>query len=399
MTLQKIDLPHGFKFSGLAAGIKQSMARDLAIFASDENCVAAGVYTQNLVRAASIDWNRNLTPSDQIRAVVVNSGNANACTGEQGDRDNQQIATEVAHCLGTKKEQVLVLSTGIIGHHLPMERITPGIHKLSSRLRTDELGFEMAAQAILTTDSSTKTARRQVDQDGSTVQIAGMAKGAGMIGPQMATLLGVIITNAKLSPESAQIAIQSAVDASFNRISVEGHTSTNDAVILLSNQGTGSVDLGGRLEEFNNQLTSLCIQLARLIPVDGEGASHLITIEVVGAKDDIQADAIARTVANSNLVKTAVAGGDPNWGRIVSAVGYCPGVELSSDNIDLSINGFELFKNGSPVEFDEADVSRSMKAHVETKFSIRVGQGQGEALHWTSDLTVDYVKFNSEYST
>ncbi len=399
MTNMNLELPVGFRYSGLAAGIKESKALDLAIVVSDENCVAAGVYTKNLVRATSIVWNKQITPSDQVRAVFINSGNANACTGKQGEDDNRKIAIELSSQLNTQPNQILVLATGIIGQHLPMDKIMPAISTAVDGLGSDKANFDLACRAIVTTDSGPKTASRTFELGKSSIRIAGMAKGAGMIGPKMATLLCVIMTDAGVNQQQAQSALQQAVDASFNRISVEGHTSTNDAVLLMSSSNSDASVGQQEFKVFTDELTSLCIELARMVPLDGEGAKHLITIDVFGAVNDNQADAIARTVANSNLVKTAVTGGDPNWGRIVSAIGYSERVELDPQTISLSMNGFLLFQNGSPVSFDAAEVSQSLNSQTETKIEIKIGFGSGQARHWTSDLTIDYVKFNSEYST
>ncbi|MFT7631871.1 MAG: glutamate N-acetyltransferase/amino-acid N-acetyltransferase [Mariniblastus sp.] len=394
-----MSLPHGFLFNGVACGIKASGKSDLAIVATERDCVAAGVYTQNVVRAASIDWNRNLTPTGNLRAVVVNSGNANACTGQQGTDDNQTMAAETAALIGCTPQQVLVLSTGVIGHTLPMDCIIAGIAAATPGLGAGMEDFELAANAILTTDKSAKTIHQSIEVNGQTINISGMAKGAGMIGPNMATMLAVMTTDAKLTLAAAQTILQSVADASFNRISVEGHTSTNDALLLLcSGESTASLESETELKAFESALTKSCIELAKRIPADGEGATHLIEINVVGAGSVAEADQVARTIAASALVKTAVTGADPNWGRIVSAAGYS-GISMNVGEIDLHINGHCVFRGGQPVKFDAATVSQAMAGKFETNIDLRIGNSDISATHWTSDLTVEYVRFNSEYTT
>lgn len=394
------QLPTGFKFAGVATNVKTSGEPDLALIIADQPCVAAGVYTQNLVHAASIDWNRRITPTDDLRAVAINSGNANACTGKKGIEDNESIAKQVARTVNAKSNQVLVLSTGVIGHLLPMEKVVSGIDAAGRTIAADEKSWDTAAKAILTTDKGSKTACRTIKIDDSTAIIRGMAKGAGMIGPNMATMLSVIVTDACLPSEIAQSCLVDATNESFNRISVEGHTSTNDSVLLLcSGQSNLKIESQTAIEQFQYELDSLCLELAKMIPMDGEGANHLVEISVAGARTNNEADQIARTVANSNLVKTAVAGNDPNWGRIVSAVGYCEGIHINATQIELEINGHDLFALGTPLKFDAAKVSQSMADNRLTRIDLSVGDGPGQSKHWTSDLTEAYVRFNSEYTT
>lgn len=394
-----MSLPRGFKFSGVACGIKPSGSQDLAIISTDEPCVAAGVYTQNVVRASSIDWNRQITPSDSFRAVVINSGNANACTGQKGIDDNQQIAVHTAQKIGATPQQVMVLSTGVIGHLLPMDKIESGIDQASAQLSDTQASFDAAANSILTTDQGPKTNHRPLEINGSEIQISGMAKGAGMIGPNMATMLALVMTDAKIDSATAQSALATAAKYSFNRISVEGHTSTNDALLLICSGSSGTeISTEPDIESFTSALTESCIDLAKRIPSDGEGASHLVTIKISGAASDDEADRAARTIAASALVKTAVTGADPNWGRIVSAAGYS-GVAMDVDQSKLEINGHCLFDQGQPIAFDETSVSHSIKDNFETEIDLRIGLGPGSATHWTSDLTVQYVRFNSEYTS
>lgn len=394
-----MKLPSGFRFAGIRCNIKESDALDLAVVVANQPCLAAGVYTQNLVCAASIDWNRAITPTNDFRGLVINSGNANACTGEQGKRDNRQMAVELANQIDSAPEQICVLSTGVIGHHLPMESITKGVSLACQSLGESAGDFEDAAAAILTTDRSAKTVLKTVEIGGQKIHVAAMAKGAGMIGPNMATMLAVILTDARIELRLAQPMLERIADRSFNRISVEGHTSTNDALLLLaSGEASGMVMSEEELVEFESALNEIAIELAKQIPADGEGASHLVSISVSGTENDAAADQIARSIAQSNLVKTAITGADPNWGRIVSAAGYA-GVPLTAAEIRLVVNGFELFCQGAPVEFDAAKVSQSISASFETRIELSVGLGPGTAEHWTSDLTVEYVRFNSEYHT
>lgn len=394
-----MGLPGGFEFTGIACGIKPSGKLDLAVISSQTPCVAAGVYTQNIVRAASIEWNQRLTPTDGFKAIVINSGNANACTGQRGIDDNQTIASIAAKHLDADENQVLVLSTGVIGQHLPMQETTNGIAQAISEQGGSEDHFERATMAILTTDKGPKTVESVVSTNSGDIKITGMAKGAGMIGPKMATMLAIIISDAKISSDSAQQILNRAVEQSFNRISVEGHTSTNDALVMICNGNSEiEVESDESLREFEKAVTESCIQLAKQIPADGEGASHLITIDIHGATNDQQADSVARTVAASALVKTAITGSDPNWGRIVSAAGYA-GAEMDVSMTSLKLNGFLVFDNGQPVQFDEKQVSQALNDQFETLIELTIGSGPGSARHWTSDLTQEYVRFNSEYTT
>ena len=394
------SIPSGFRLAGVHCGIKRNPNKeDLTLVIADAPVVAAGVYTQNLVCAAPVILDRERTPSDDIRAVVVNSGNANACTGEKGMQDAQEMTRLAGEVCGADASQVLVMSTGIIGRHLPMEKIAAGISAAHQQLGTSDEHWQAAARGILTTDNGVKMASRTVEIGGRKITIAGIAKGAGMIGPNMATFLGLVLTDAPLSVEVAQQVLLHATDHSFNCISVEGHTSTNDTQLLLASGTAGGDPLSGdELAQFQTVLTELCIELARKIPDDGEGATHLITIDVRGSEDRPGAKQIARTIADSALVKTAVTGGDPNWGRIVSAAGYA-GVSFNPAEVDLSVNGHLLYKKGAPVPFDAATVSGSIKEQRETHIELTVGQGAGECRFWTSDLTVEYVRFNSEYTT
>ena len=393
-------VPRGFRLAGVHCGIKKDSAKeDLSLFIADHPVVAAGVYTQNLVFAAPVQVDRARTPSDQIRAVVVNSGNANACTGERGLRDAQEMGRIAAETCDARADQALVMSTGVIGVFLDMQKITAGISSASSRLGRDESALLSAARGILTTDNGTKIAGRTVDLGDRSIQLTGVCKGAAMIGPRMATMLCLIMTDAKLQPEVAQHALSRSVNDSFNCVSVEGHMSTNDTVLLLASGDAGGPPLeGNSLAKFQSALDDLSIELARMIPNDGEGATHLITVDVRGAASRDAAHRIAKEVAESSLVKTAVTGGDPNWGRIVSAAGYA-GVPFDPRGVQLKVNGFLLFQDGSPVPFDPRTVSASIRQQRDTHIELDFREGSSSVRFWTSDLTVDYVRFNSEYTT
>jgi glutamate N-acetyltransferase/amino-acid N-acetyltransferase len=395
-----ISVPRGFRLTGVPCGIKADPTReDLTLVVADQPAVAAGVYTTNLVCAAPVTIDRQRTPSDRIRAVVVNSGNANACTGQRGLQDAQAMAQLAATACEAGPDQALVMSTGIIGVFLPMDKITVGIRTAADRLGSDEASFLAAARGITTTDKSHKVAGRTLELGGRTVRIAGMCKGAGMIGPRMATMLAVVLTDAALSVPDAHAALVAAVDDSFHCISVEGHMSTNDTVLLLASGAAVAAPLAGAdLDTFRTVLRDVCIELAKQIPDDGEGATHLITIDVQGAATREDAFRIAKTVAESSLVKTAIAGGDPNWGRIVSAAGYA-GVAFDPSRLALQVNGASLYRDGTPVPFDAADVSRSIRSRRETHVLLQLGAGDGAVRFWTSDLTVDYVRFNADYRT
>ena len=393
-------IPSGFRISGVHCGIKSaSKKNDLAMFLADQPVVASGVYTQNLVHATSIDWNRAITPSDDVRCLVLNSGNANACTGTQGEQDNQAMAKLAANCFSGRPEQTLVLSTGIIGEHLPMDRVGSGIRQAFDQLSNSPSAIDETAAAMMTTDATKKIAVREIEINKRKHRVLAFAKGAGMIGPNMATMLSVILTDVPLSVSQSDRLLRAAVDLSFNCISVEGHTSTNDAVIMFSS-GLAESEPISQSDEliFGETLNELSIELAKMIPSDGEGATHLIEIHVSGADSNGDADRIARAIANSALVKTAITGADPNWGRIVSAAGYA-GVDFHAKDVVLRLNDVLLFKNENPVEFDESGLSASMKNSATINIDLCVGKGAGSKTHWTSNLTHDYIRINADYHT
>lgn len=392
-------LPIGFRFAGVSCGIKASGKKDVSLVLSDVPATAAGVYTQNQVVAAPVTLCQTKTPSTTMRAVITNSGNANACTGRQGDEDAVTMCRMVADQCQIDADDCLVMSTGIIGHPLPMEQVSTGIKAAVAALETSEAAFIDSADGILTTDQSRKVASTVIDLGDRRINVAAMAKGAGMIGPNMATMLCQVLTDAPLTADDAHAILSRVANRSFNNISVEGHTSTNDTMLLLANgQAGGKPLVAAQLDVFENELTKLSIELAKMIPTDGEGASHLIEVNISGAQSNEDARKISHTVASSNLVKTAVNGSDPNWGRIVSAAGYS-GCKLDVAKLALTVNGFELFDAGEPVAFDAAAASQAIKENPTTTIDLTVGSGAGKCTHWTSDLGVQYVRFNSEYTT
>lgn len=400
-----MQLPRGFRFAGISAGIKsRAGAKDVALIVSDAPCTAAGVYTTNQIVAAPVVLSRTRTPSSTLRGIVVNSGNANACTGQQGELDANEMTLIAAQSMpassGVQASDFLVMSTGIIGRKLPMSKIRSGIQDATKNLGDTHAHFLDACDGIMTTDAFRKTAHRSVWSSRGSHTMVGMCKGAGMIGPKMATMLAIVVTDAPLEATTAQRLLQAAANRSFNCISVEGHMSTNDSLVLLAQTPTQECPAldEADLAIFEAELTELCIELAKKIPDDGEGATHLIEIHVRGANTQADADAIARNIALSNLVKTAITGGDPNWGRIVSAAGYA-GVPIQPKRTALAINQLPLFRAGEPLDFDARQVSESIRQSKLTVIELEVGLGPGTATHWTTDLNTEYVRFNSEYTT
>jgi len=400
MSAPTIDIPQGFLAAGVHCGLKRDpQKRDLTLVVSRRPATAAGVFTQNVVCGAPVTLSRRRTPSEKVRVVAVNSGIANACTGRRGLADAERMAAAAAAICDAEEDQALVMSTGIIGEYLPMDKIERGIKTAADKLGRDRDSLVDAARGMMTTDTVPKLAGRAITLGGREVRITGMAKGAAMIGPNMATMLGLIMTDAPLRPQPAQAVLKAAVDESFNCISVEGHTSTSDTVLLLANGAAGGQPLAGNdLVAFGRALSEVCIELARAIPADGEGASHLISIEVAGCADRRSAVQIAKTVANSALVKTAIAGADPNWGRIVSAAGYA-GVPFDPAGVSLQVNGLLLYRGGTPTAFDADAVSASIRGRRETRIRLELSEGDARARFWTTDLTAEYVRLNADYHT
>lgn len=388
-------LPDGYRYAGIVSGLRSEPdRRDLAVIVSDRPAAAAGVFTQNRVVAAPVRVSRDRLPRADARAVVVCSGNANACTGEQGMADARRMAELVAGELSCGPEQVLVASTGVIGRPLPMPVLEAGIPLAVRSLAPGRDALNDAAHAILTTDTGIKVSSAKL---GSGYTVAGFAKGAAMIGPNLATMLGFVLTDAPVGEHDLHGILKAACEASFNCISVEGHTSTNDTVFLLAN-GAGPKLAGADLAAFRVAVDEVCRSLARKIAIDAEGAEHLVTVEVEGCRSDADARQIAKTVAESALVKTAVFGADPNWGRVVSAAGYS-GVPFEETDLSLWMGDMLLYRAGTPLPFDPAAASAYLKHNREVHFRLRFGGGPGRCTFYTCDLTTEYVRLNADYTT
>ena len=392
-----------FAAGAVATGLKKDEALDLALLVSRDDCAAAAVFTQNQVVAAPVIVDRQTlaTNNTAIRAVIANAGNANACTGEPGLANAQAMQQQTATAIGCQPEQVLVLSTGVIGVQLPMDKVEAGIKGIVSKL--SRRGDAAAAQAIMTTDTYPKQIAVQVKLAKGTVTIGGMAKGSGMIHPNMATMLGLLTTDAEVEPEALSILLKTAVDQSFNRISIDGDTSTNDTVLLLANGASRiSVDTMENLAIFGRALTQVCQQLAHMIVRDGEGATKFVEIQVTGAKTNQEALQIAQTIATSPLVKTAFAGSDANWGRILAAAGRA-GIIFDQNKIDLWVGSqnateLQLVAAGTPTPYQETEAA-AIFAQPQFIIQLNLNQGNGHDIMWTSDLTHDYVTINADYRT
>jgi glutamate N-acetyltransferase/amino-acid N-acetyltransferase len=390
----------GFKAAGVHAGYKKDGALDFALIYSETPCVTAGVFTTNLVKAAPVvvDMERLRANSTAIRAVVVNTRCANACTGQQGIDNALMMARWTAERLGVREDEVLVMSTGVIGTQLNMDIIRRGIDLAADALAEDETAWANASAAIMTTDTRPKAA--SVKPDNAAYGIGGIAKGAGMIAPNMATMLGLVVTDARIDdPHAAHALLTKAAEASFNRISVDGDTSTNDTLLLLANGASGETP---GYDPFSEMLKDVCLQLAVEIVRDGEGATKFIELVVTGAGGGEKA--IANTIATSLLVKTAFYGGDPNWGRIIAAAGRA-GIEVDPMQMRLWIapwdeaeGGLLLFENGVPTSYNEAQAVAIMAA-ADIRVRLECGRGMGSATVYTCDITHDYVSINGHYRT
>jgi glutamate N-acetyltransferase / amino-acid N-acetyltransferase len=392
-------VPRGFRAAGVKAGIKPSGGSDLAVFAADGPCAAAGTFTTNRICAAPVKWCRELLPREDTLAIVVNAGNANAATGDEGLANARRTAERAADLLGCRPEQILVASTGIIGHQLPMPKIEAGLGDAVAALSREPSGFLAAARAIMTTDTHPKIVSERRNLSGKEVTLLGLAKGAAMIGPRMATMLAFLLTDAPIRAYDLRGLLGDAVDSSFNCLSVEGHASTNDTVLLISSTAATEETLRAEdAREFAVMVRAACESLARQIADDGEGSTHSITIDVEGCRTTEDARAIARAVAESPLVKTAIHGADPNWGRIVSAAGYA-GVPFQEEEVSLWINEVPVYRRGAPVPFDEAALSGSLRGRRQVDLRLVVGPDEFGARFWTCDLTAEYVRLNADYTT
>ncbi len=391
------NVPLGYRFGATYVGIRNRPADDLAFLISDHPASAAGVFTRNQVRAAPVEVSaRHLAKSGgEARAILCNAGNANCATPTMNAVARRTVRA-AAQAVQVTPEQILVCSTGVIGEPLDADKITGVLPELFAAAAPE--GFEAAAKAILTTDTVHKVAYAAVETPEGVVRIAGMAKGAGMIQPDMATMLGFVFTDAEIRPKPLAKMLRAAVEDSFNSISVDSDTSTNDTVFLLANGASGVRLKGAARAAFEQALAKVCEELAVQIVRDGEGAKKLLTIYVEGAASDKAAKKIARAIANSPLVKTALAGADPNWGRILPAAGKA-GVAFDPAKVDIFVNGFQVCAKGMRAEFDEPEVQRSMEgAESVVRFHLR-GKGRGQARFFTCDLTEGYIKINAEYRT
>jgi glutamate N-acetyltransferase/amino-acid N-acetyltransferase len=398
-------LPKGFRAAGITAGIKKNGKSDLALISSETDCVAAAVFTINKMKAAPVIYDQKLiADGNKLRAVIINAGCANACTGEQGLKDCEETAQLVAHALSVEAtesvapKQVFVMSTGVIGVNLPMEKLREGVPNAVNTL--SEEGLYAAAHAIMTTDTVPKVAGDELQVPrpdkgvGKTARFTGIAKGAGMIHPNMATMLAVVMTDAIVQPDVLKKALAVASRKSFNRISVDGDTSTNDTLLVIANGASG---LEPSAMEVEILLTSVCIDLAKQIARDGEGATKFITIEVTGAKDEKMAENVGRTIAKSPLVKTAFYGEDANWGRITCAAGYS-GEDVAPEKMSLWFGGVHVFANGMPTKYSEEEATAAMKPH-DVLVKLDLGLGAASATVWTCDFSHEYVTINGKYRT
>ncbi|WP_437185174.1 bifunctional glutamate N-acetyltransferase/amino-acid acetyltransferase ArgJ [Planctomicrobium sp. SH668] len=391
-------LPRGFQAAGVCCGIKVSGKLDLALFTSEEPAVAAGVFTRNRVVGAPVIVSRERVPSSSVRAVVINSGNSNACTGERGISDAKQMTSLVAERIGSVEENVLICSTGVIGKFLPLDKIESGIREVSGQLGKELTHLETAARSIMTTDTVEKIVTRECTIDGVSVTVTGVCKGAAMIAPNMGTMLAVVMTDAAIPETLATDMLRHAVNKSFNCVTVEGHTSTSDTVLLLANGASGvSCSSESDLEAFQLVLNDVCTELCKKIIRDAEGAQHFVTVNVQGLPTEHDARLVAKAVCDSPLVKTAITGNDPNWGRIVSAAGYA-GVAFQEQDLSLVLNGVSIYESGRPSSYDEAALSNSMRSG-EVTIDLQFKLGKSEVTYWTCDLTAEYIHLNADYTT
>ena len=389
-----VTSPQGFLAGAVKASIKSQEKFDLAILCSEKPCVAAGVFTTTAIKAAPVILSQKHLKDKKAQAIVANSGCANACTGDSGMADAVEMARSVAEKVGLSVEDVLVASTGVIGVPLPMERIRAGIRKVAL---TKEGGHELA-RAMMTTDNFPKEMAIFVESKLGGFTIGGVAKGAGMIHPEMATMLCFLTTDAAVDARFLKSALQKAVNVSFNMITIDGDTSPSDTVVILANGLAGTETINSRNGElFQKALDEVCLHLAKCVARDGEGATKLIEVVVEGAANEAQARLAARTIASSPLFKAAIHGNDPNWGRIVAALGRS-GAKVNERKLEVYLNDVCVMKQGSPVPFDRQEVSTGL-ASKEVSVRLYLNLGQGKATAWGCDLSEEYVTINSAYTS
>lgn len=395
--MNSVIAPKGFLFSTAEAAIKKPGRKDLALIYSEKEAVVSGMFTMNNIKAAPVKLDMKRIKSGKGQAIIVNSGNANACTGGQGMKDALEMTALTAKTLGLKQGDVYVCSTGVIGTPMPMERIQPKITELAGNL--GKAGIDDVAAAIMTTDTFPKAISKKIKINGTAVTISAVCKGAGMICPNMATMLCFIMTDANMDRKALDTALKNAANKSFNRITIDGDMSTNDTVLIMANGlacnkpiKTNSKDF----EIFAKALSGMTYELSKMIVTDGEGATKLIEIEVKNAKNDNDAEKAAFAVANSMLVKTAIYGNDANWGRIMAALGYS-GISIKEEKTDIFLNGLKMVSKGMGTGKDK-EANERLKSK-EVKIVVALGLGKGAAKVLTCDLTEDYVKINAEYRT
>jgi glutamate N-acetyltransferase/amino-acid N-acetyltransferase len=416
-SIDTFALAKGFRAAATACGLKTSSAMaatnlDLALVAAAAPCSAAGVFTTNRVKAAPVLYDQEVLSQNagDIRAVITNAGCANAVTGPRGMQDARRMAALTAEALDCRPDQVLVLSTGVIGRHLDMDKLARGIAEVVSP--SAQQGAPFAARAIMTTDTLPKVASRQITIDGETVTISGFCKGSGMIHPNMATMLAIITTDVAMPPALLALELRAAVNSSFNRVSVDGDTSTNDTVLLLASGASGmridNPESSARIS-FTAALTEVCVDLAKQVARDGEGATRLVEIRVTGAEDEAQAHTVANSIARSPLVKTAIYGGDPNWGRILCAAGYS-GAAIDPDKLSLTFGpadrygdkydtpAIQVVADGLPTSYEERQAAAALRSDP-VLITLDLGLGDAATMVWTCDLTTEYIEINAHYTT
>jgi len=396
----KVSSVNGVQLATVIAGIKNGQKPDLVLITFEPNTVCAGVFTRNAFCAAPVIVAKNHLAQASPRALLINSGNANAGTGLQGLSDAERSCALVASAISCTEEEVLPFSTGVIGEDLPMEKIESGIKQLPAGLEAD--AWAQAAVGIMTTDTVAKACSRSLQIDSAEVTITGIAKGSGMIRPDMATMLAFIATDAAVNREWLQHCLESAVDVSFNSITVDGDTSTNDACILAATGTSGSRMLDGECDgsvEFQKAINEVFIQLAQSIIRDGEGATKFVSIHVESAANSDEAKKVAYTIAHSPLVKTALYASDPNWGRILAAVGRAGVADIDINKVSIYLDEVCIVSNGGRDQGYEEAMGQAVMSQEEITIRVSLERGNGQAKLWTTDLSYDYVKINAEYRT
>ena len=393
-----VTFPKGFKAAGVKAGIKKSGNLDLALIYTEKEAAVAGVFTKNAVAAAPGIVSREVVKGGKAHAIVANAGCANACTGETGLANARKMAALAAAEVGCASDEVLVGSTGIIGVNLPMDKLEAGIKAAAAELSED--GSKNAGNAIITTDTYSKACSCEVEIGGQAVRFGAIAKGSGMIQPNMATMLCYITTDANISSQLMQKALSEIVEVSFNMISVDGDMSTNDTVLVLANGASGAAEItdgSPEYDKFYATLKEICQELSKRIAADGEGATKFLTINVSGTKTFEDAKTVAMSIAKSPLVKTAFFGEDPNWGRVICAVGYA-GIPMVPEKTVIKFGGVPVYANGLGAEFNEDDIHKVMAEH-DIVIDVEMGMGDAKATVWSCDFSYEYVKINGEYHT